>query len=209
MHSKTIYSLFAYLSSNFFVFLHSIENGNDLSIDDDMYFRVRVTFSGFIIWVPFLKSVTAYDLDLTYFPIDQQSCDVILINWMYGSSDVHFIIPAILGNYVDTSSYIRSSGWDLISASAGSSTTNNTIPTIYFSFVLQRVSTYFIFNVIIPTVCLSILSAMVFRMPPKVGEKMGLSVTVLMSYSVMLMIMSDNIPRSSKLPIISKTWIHI
>ena len=174
-----------------------------------MYFRVRVTFSGFIIWVPFLKSVTAYDLDLTYFPIDQQSCDVILINWMYGSSDVHFIIPAILGNYVDTSSYIRSSGWDLISASAGSSTTNNTIPTIYFSFVLQRVSTYFIFNVIIPTVCLSILSAMVFRMPPKVGEKMGLSVTVLMSYSVMLMIMSDNIPRSSKLPIISKTWIHI
>ena len=169
MHSKTIYSLFAYLSSYFVVFLHSIENGNDLSIDDDMYF---VTFSGFIIWVPFLKSVTACDLDLTYFPMDQQSCDVILINWVYGSSDVHFIIPAILVNYVDTSSYIRSSGWDLISASAGSSTTNNTIPTIYFSFVLQRVSTYFIFNVIIPTVCLSTLSAMVFRMPPEAGEKM-------------------------------------
>ena len=175
-----------------------------------MYFRVRVGYTGEILWVPFLKSVTACDLDLTYFPLDQQSCDVVLINWMYGSTLINFTVqPTLNGYYVDTTGYIRSSGWDLISTSLGSNTTDDYIPIIYFSFVLQRVSTYFIFNVIIPTICLSVLSAMVFRMPPEAGEKMGLSVTVLMSYSVMLMIMSDNIPRSNKLPIISKTCIHI
>ena len=194
--------------TKYFVLLRSVENGNDLSIEDDMYFRVKVAYSGQIFWVPFLKSVTACDLDLTYFPMDQQSCDVILINWMYGFSLINFIIqPNINGYYVDTTGYIRSSGWDLISTSLGSNVTTDNIPFIYFNFVLQRVSTYFILNVIIPTVCLSVLSAMVFRMPPEAGEKMGLSVTVLMSYSVMLMIMSDNIPRSNKLPIISKTWL--
>jgi hypothetical protein len=78
------------------------------------------------------------------------------------------------------------------------------IPFVNFGFVLQRVPVYFIVNVVLPTLCLSVLSAMVFRLPPEAGEKMGLSVTVLMSYSVILMLINDNVPRSDKLPVMRK-----
>ena len=195
--------------SVFFIFhLYSVDDGNDLSIEDTMYYRVRVSYKGLIAWVPFLKWVTACELDLTYFPIDQQSCAVVLLNWMYGSTQVNFtLLPNKFGTAVDTSTSLHSNDWDLIHTSYGYDTRFQNVPVVYFSFTLQRVSTYFIINIIIPIVCLSILSIMVFKMPPEAGEKMGLSVTVLMSYSVILMIMSDNVPRSSRLPIISKLFI--
>ena len=158
-------------------------------------------------WNPLLKWVTTCSLDLTYFPIDRQKCTVILMNWTYGSGLVNFtVVPSGTDGCVDTSNYQRSSDWNLISTSCSyDSSDNGQVPLVLYTFELQRVSIYFVLNIIIPTICLSILSVMVFRMPPEAGEKMGLSVTVLMSYSVILMIMSDNVPRSSKLPIISES----
>ena len=170
-----------------------------------MYYRVKVHSDGLVSWTPFLKWVTACDLDLTYFPIDQQVCAVVLLNWIYGSSLVNFtLLPNEFGTAVQTNTSLPSNDWDLIHTSYGYDTRFQGFPIVYFIFTLQRVSTYFIVNVIIPIICLSILSVMVFRMPAEAGEKMGLSVTVLMSYSVILMIMNDNVPRSSRLPIISK-----
>ena len=186
-----------------------MDNGNDLSVDNDMYFRVRIFAFGTVAWMPFLRWVTACDLDLTYFPLDQQSCNVVLMRWMFNDTSVVnvTVIPNFNGSLVDTSDYIKSSGWDLITTGFRQYMSPGRTPLFEFNFVLQRVSTYYILNVIIPVVCLSVLSAMVFRMPAEAGEKMGLSVTVLMSYSVILMIMSDNVPRSSKLPIISKKFM--
>ena len=170
-----------------------------------MYFRLKVMYNGWILWVPFLKSVTTCELDLTYFPIDQQRCSISLTNWIYGSQLVNFtLVDNDIGPCLDTSTYLKSTDWDLIATSFGSNLLYDRFPVVWFELVLQRVSAYFILNIIIPTACLSVLSAMVFRMPPEAGEKMGLSVTVLMSYSVILMIMSDNVPRGSKLPIVSK-----
>ena len=96
--------------------------------------------------VPFLKWVTACDLDLTYFSIDQQTCNVILINWMYGSTLFNFtVLPTVNGYNVDTSSYMRSSGW--ISFPPASA-------------VVSQLVTYQLFSVSYCNVCQNILYIM-------------------------------------------------
>ena len=182
-----------------------------MSVDDNFYFRTVLFYNGWVNWVPFIKSVTSCNLDLTYFPIDQQACFVVFQNLLYaatvppGTNLTWQVTSPFLSSVIDTSVCHNSSDWDLIATHYGTDLTFKPITMIYFGFVLRRVSTYFVMNVLLPTICLSFLSAMVFRMPSEAGEKIGLSVTVLMSYSVFLMIMADNVPRSNKLPIISKT----
>ena len=181
-----------------------------MSLNNDMYFRVALFYNGWVNWVPFIKSVTSCNLDLTYFPIDQQTCFVVFQNLLYaatippGTNLIWQPMMLPLSAVIDISAYHCSSDWTLIATNYSTSFSFKPITMIYFGFVLRRVSTYFVMNVFLPTICLSFLSAMVFRMPSEAGEKMGLSVTVLMSYSVFLMIMADNVPRSNKLPIISK-----
>ena len=175
-----------------------------------MYFRIALYYDGWVSWAPFIKSVTSCDLDVTYFPIDQQTCAVVFQNLLYattvppGTNLIWQAMSPFLSSVIDISAYHGSSDWDLVTTNYNTSFAIKPITMIYFGFVLKRIPTYFVMNVFLPSICLSFLSAMVFRMPSEAGEKMGLSVTVLMSYSVFLMIMADNVPRSNKLPIISK-----
>ena len=52
-------------------------------------------------------------------------------------------------------------------------------------------------NIILPCVMLSILQLMVFLVPPSAGEKVSLGVTVLLSFTVFLLMVSDNMPQTS------------
>jgi hypothetical protein len=89
----------------------SVTNSNDLSLDDDYKFRVKITPDGFVQWQPFFQWTTSCDLDLTYFPIDQHNCYVTIINWIYRASLVNFTLgtspadpDAIAMHYYSTSS---------------------------------------------------------------------------------------------------------
>ena len=204
----SLYFVVSSVSTVFFIFL-SLDNGYDLSKGDDDYTRLMLYNTGWVDWMPFLKFVTSCTLDLTYFPVDRQTCFIVLLNDMYTSAKVNItLLPNSYNICVDTSDYCKSSGWDLVETSCSYDYSFPFVQLILLHFVLQRVSTYFIINIVIPTICLSILSIMVFWVPPEAGEKMGLSVTVLMSYSVILVIMSDNIPQGNSIPIISNNHTY-
>lgn len=54
------------------VFLHSVTNGNDVSLDPSNTYRVTIGYLGNVQWVPFFNWVTSCDMDLFYFPFDTQ-----------------------------------------------------------------------------------------------------------------------------------------
>ena len=144
-------------------------------------------------------------MDVTYFPFDEQSCKVMFINWMYTSKLINFIIAS--NDSIDINEYVPASEWNLISTFTGANLVFDLLssyPLVWFELKLTRVPTYFVANIILPAICLSILSCLAFLLPAESGEKMGLSVTVLMSYSVILLMISDNVPRAEKLPIFSE-----
>jgi nicotinic acetylcholine receptor len=83
-------------------------------------------------------------------------------------------------------------------------------PEVNFQLRLQRRALYYAMNIILPAVMLSVLVLMVFRLPPESGEKMSLGVTLLLSYSVFLLIVSENVPNTSQaVPVIGKDFLFV
>ena len=56
---------------------------------------------------------------------------------------------------------------------------------------------FYILNIILPCIMLSILQLCVFLAPPPSGEKISLSITVLLSFTVFLLIVSESMPQTS------------
>ncbi len=68
---------------------------------------------------------------------------------------------------------------------------------IKFYLVLQRKPFYFILNIVTPTILLSLMSLAVFWLPTHADEKMGLSVTILLAFTVFMFTISTVLPTSS------------
>lgn len=180
------------------------ENNYDIGLSEDLSFRVLILPNGTVIWMPFITMKTSCVMDMTYFPFDKQSCSIRLTSWTFvvGSHKINLIaLPFINENLLH---YYKSNGiWRLVSLNCQSQLSDN-LSIAEISFVIAREPRYFILNIILPTICLSVLSVFALLIQPQAGEKVSVSVTILMSYSVILLMLSDNVPRSDKLPIISK-----
>ena len=138
-------------------------------------------------------------MDLTYFPYDEQSCYIRFTNWNYGPDYINYT----LSEQINLDYYVPNGLWDLHSISWKPNVISF-IQTVEVTLVLRRQPKYFLINIILPTVSLSILSVLVFLIDLNDKEKLSVSVTILMSYSVILILISSNVPRNGKLPIISK-----
>ena len=78
-------------------------------------------------------------------------------------------------------------------------------PDVTFYIHLRRRVLYYFFNVIIPCVLLSILTLTGFCLPPDSGEKITLGLTVLLAFSVFMLLIAENMPPTSEyVPLIGK-----
>ena len=79
--------------------------------------------------------------------------------------------------------------------------------TVKFHLHLERLPAYYLLNIIIPTVVLALLSAFTFYVPVDSGEKLSLSITILLSFSVFLLMLSESTPQVSQdLPFLGNTF---
>ena len=90
--------------------------------------------------------------------------------------------------------------WEVISASTSSTTKTReqqSFSRIYFTFVLRRLPLYHVLNTLFPVILMASLTIFVFKLPPESGERIGMSLTVLLAYAVYLTLISDHIPQTS------------
>ena len=66
-----------------------------------------------------------------------------------------------------------------------------------FYIYLKRKPFYFVLNIVAPTILLSFMSLSVFWLPARADEKMGLSVTILLAFTVFMLTISTVLPTSS------------
>ena len=71
--------------------------------------------------------------------------------------------------------------------------------------LLKRKARYTVVNVVTPITLLSVMDLLVFWLPPESGEKVSLGITVLLSFSVFLLVVDERLPRTSDtVPVLSK-----
>ena len=76
---------------------------------------------------------------------------------------------------------------------------------VIFTLHLKRRYKFYVMNIVLPCVMLSVLILIGFCLPPDAGEKISLGISVLLAFTVFLVMIADSIPRvSSAIPLIGK-----
>jgi len=104
---------------------------------------------------------------------------------------------------VDLANYVFNGEWELLSIGVK----RNEIvyacclepyPDVTFTIVIRRRTLYYLFNVIFPCLWLTALSLVGFWLPPDSGEKITLGITVLLAFSVFMLMIAENMPATSE-----------
>jgi len=68
---------------------------------------------------------------------------------------------------------------------------------VIFKLHLKRRYKFYVMNIVLPCVMLSVLIMIGFCLPPNAGEKISLGISVLLAFTVFLLMIADAIPRTS------------
>ena len=179
----------------------------------DKRFRAGIDNNGSVQWVPGGKFVTSCQLDITLYPFDSQRCVMDFVDWTYDGRFVNLVNGT---DYIGLDVYKKHGEWDIVKTSSlkldqfFDSDPGIPFPTVKFVLYLKRKPRFYMINVVAPCILMSILALMVFYLPPDSGEKVSLGITVLLSFSVFLLLIAENVPKTSEyVPLIGEICLEI
>lgn len=132
-------------------------------------------------------------VSITYFPFDTQTCSLRFSAWSYIPKEVS-IKRGHKG--IRLSEYVQNALWDVVDTLDREVDSEET--SVIFQIKLKRKPKYFIMNIIIPVILLSLLNIFSFVLPVSSGERAGYSITVFLSLAVFLTIVSEHLPKNSE-----------
>ncbi|XP_077992445.1 acetylcholine receptor subunit alpha-like [Glandiceps talaboti] len=139
-------------------------------------------------------------IDVRYFPFDEQFCYLSFGPWEFTAFEV---IMEPTNDKVLKENYVENVEWDLYNSSVelildiDECCPDEAYSTINFTLILRRRPLYYILNILIPCAAMSFLTLAVFYLPPDCGEKMTLSISVLIALSVFSLLVAEIMPPTS------------
>ncbi|XP_046353570.2 acetylcholine receptor subunit alpha-like [Haliotis rufescens] len=154
---------------------------------------VSVEHTGLVVWYHGDLFQSQCDFDIVHFPFDTQICNFVLSTWVTTSDKVKLTpLPHQLDIYTTGENGL----WQLRNITTFLK--EHQYPRLIVELTLKRRPSYYVYNLIIPITLLSLLSSLVFALPMEYGDKVALSMTVLLSFGVFLTQMTTNMPKTSR-----------
>ena len=160
-----------------------------------------VNFDGQVEWYTPRILKTSCPLDMTDFPGDRQSCQLVFGSRVYDNSQLQLRSKTPDAEVVQGFS---DGVWRILAAPA-SQVNESMTSQIAFTFQLERKPLYHLIQTIFPSILLTFVGFLVFLLPTESGEKISLSVTVLLSITVYIFVLtaatptqSNSVPRAGK-----------
>ena len=165
--------------------------------------RLSVHNSGFVTRHRLVNYVSSCSMNLRQFPFDTQNCTLTFRSYQYYAHQMN--ISTILP-FSQDSLYFKDSEFNVkdiekIRTVAGHS--SQAVVILDYHIILERRPLFFMLNLMLPCSLITLIAMLSFCVTPDSGEKVGLGVTVLLSLSVFLLIISDQMPPSSEVPFIT------
>ncbi|KOB76074.1 Nicotinic acetylcholine receptor alpha-2 subunit [Operophtera brumata] len=204
----------------------------DIVLADGEYVVTTMTkavlhHTGKVMWTPPAIFKSSCEIDVRYFPFDQQTCFLKFGSWSYDGDqiDLKHINQKKGDNMVevgiDLREYYPSVEWDILGVPAErheryypccqepypeqTFLDPNFVSDIFFNITLRRKTLFYTVNLIVPCVGISYLSVLVFYLPADSGEKIALSISILLSQTMFFLLISEIIPSTSlALPLLGK-----
>lgn len=156
---------------------------------------VRLLNTGDIVWSPTVVLSTGCDIDVTYYPMDTQVCYIIFETSMSTNEEIDINIDRTTP--ISLVDYSEDGQWEIVETSSENLSDEDSKTKIRFGLILRRRRAYYVVNIIMPVIFLSLTSTLAFALPADAGEKMSMGITVLLAYAVYLTIVSDQMPNTS------------
>ncbi|XP_077296009.1 nicotinic acetylcholine receptor alpha6 [Arctopsyche grandis] len=175
-------------------------NSADEGFDGTYHTNVVVKHNGSCLYVPPGIFKSTCKIDITWFPFDDQHCDMKFGSWTYDGNQLDLVLNSEDGG--DLSDFITNGEWYLIGMPGKKNTiTYACCPEPYvdvtFTIQIRRRTLYYFFNLIVPCVLISSMALLGFTLPPDSGEKLTLGVTILLSLTVFLNLVAETLPQVS------------
>lgn len=169
----------------------SIANPSDrIPIFPEDPFSVRIYSMGLAILIKGGTVRCTCKPNLRYYPFDVHSCNVKFITLDHVFNEI-LLVPELK---LDV--YENYGEWDLFDSVVDSNFFDLFSCAVY-KFKIKRRPEFSILTVCIPILCLGLLNACVFLIPPECGERISYAITVLLSFAVFMTIVSTVMPKNT------------
>ncbi|XP_051550747.1 5-hydroxytryptamine receptor 3A-like [Myxocyprinus asiaticus] len=174
-------------------------------VDDDVSQAcpyVYVNHTGHIRYDRMLRLVSACNLQIFSFPFDIQNCSFTFGSYMHTIKDVR-VSPALSFEEMTGNSkrYLAASGeWELVVILGDADILTFGIDQwdiITFWVVIKRRPILYVVNLIIPSAFLMIIDILSFYLPPHSVDRSSFKMTLILGYTVFLLIMNDLLPSTA------------
>jgi len=175
-------------------------------------------WDGRVVWTPPVIFSSSCEIDVEFFPFDEQACFLKLGSWTHDGYQVDLVhmnsepnnisAPVVVG--MDLTEYYLNVEWDILRVPAERRVKKypccpEPYPDILFHIVIRRKPLFYIVNLIIPCVGIFYLSILAFYLPSQSGEKTALITAILVSQTLYFTLIIEIIPATSKrLPLIGR-----
>ncbi|KAM8953074.1 5-hydroxytryptamine receptor 3A-like [Pelodytes ibericus] len=174
-------------------------------IDEDKAQRtpfVYVNHTGRIRYDRMLRVVSSCNLGIFNFPFDVQNCSLTFGSYMHTVKDVRLGLALPVEQILQNSlRYLETSGeWELLRIQGSPDILKFGIDEwdiIKFWVVIRRRSVLYVVNLLIPSAFLMLIDILSFYLPPHSIDRASFKMTLLLGYTVFLLIMNDLLPSTA------------
>uniref|UniRef100_A0A8C1NJU8 5-hydroxytryptamine receptor 3A n=1 Tax=Cyprinus carpio TaxID=7962 RepID=A0A8C1NJU8_CYPCA len=149
-----------------------------------------------------IQVVTACSLNIYNFPYDVQKCSLTFQSWLHTTKDINITLmrtPEEVMN--DKSVFMNQGEWELLHVLSTykdfSVDNDDYYAEMKFHVVIRRRPLFYTVNLLLPSVFLMVMDIVGFYLPPDSGERVSFKITLLLGYSVFLIIVSDTLPATA------------
>lgn len=183
-------------------------NNADGNFEVTLETKAQLDFNGMIRWKPPAIYKSSCEIDVEFFPFDEQTCVMKFGSWTYDGFKVDLRhrdeVPdtSLVKIGIDLSEFYLSVEWDILDVPAVRNEKYYTCCVepyidITFNISMRRKTLFYTVNLIVPCMGISFLTVLVFYLPSDSGEKVTLSISILLSLTVFFLLLAEIIPPTS------------
>ncbi|XP_035660486.1 neuronal acetylcholine receptor subunit alpha-9-like [Branchiostoma floridae] len=162
--------------------------------------NVIISYNGEVTWLVTRMYFSACYINTYFFPFDEQNCTLTFASWTHSGFEIDLIQEP---EPPSKSYYVNNDEWKLIDIYVRRDVVYyeccpEPYPEVTYTIRIQRRALFYVTNLLAPCCLLSFLVIFGFYLPSDSGERVGLGITILLSYSVFLLMVSEWMPPTSR-----------
>ncbi|XP_066936536.1 neuronal acetylcholine receptor subunit alpha-4-like [Clytia hemisphaerica] len=181
---------------------------NDYTTHNEIYrTNVQIHHKGMLTWTSNIEWKANCEVDITWFPLDKQVCNLLYGSLSYTSEQLSLVLREKVRNidgFVKRGdrNFVQSGEWDVKDINIKSveqkfPCCRDNFSALSYTVALSRFPQFYFLYMFFPIFSQFFLFLMVFHIRPESGERLGFGITILLNITMFMTFISEKLPEKS------------